>query len=159
MSIMSNAWSVPQSSCLHLHTGNHRIRYFCEPWQVVFLPLKLKDMVRSRSRGLLELGAHDSVPAQASTPAGHDPATVPTGHLQQQGGSSSRRQHAAQHGSSRGRQQHAGAPEMLSPSQMTTVSSRYSTVCFQCVDRLLQHGMHAPPQSLSATSRLHSSMQ
>jgi hypothetical protein len=29
----------------------------------VFFPLKLKDMVRSRSRGLLELGAHDSVPA------------------------------------------------------------------------------------------------
>ena len=101
------------------------------PRQVVFFPLKLYDRDRSRSRGLLELGEHDRVPAQACL--SHlllpDPGTCIGSH----------------HTMVRTR---CSSPEMLSPSQMTTTSSKYSTVCFQCVERLLRMLQHTSAQAL-----------
>ena len=61
---VAHGLSVPVG---HKSCWVHRILKLCVHWQVVFLPLKLYDNFKSRSRGLLELGEHDRVPAQAVT--------------------------------------------------------------------------------------------
>ena len=115
-------------------------------------------MLSSRSLGLLALGAHESMPAR-------QPSTdMPSAHgllVATQSEDTARARHA---GSSAACCNSAAllyeggamraAPEMVSPSQMTMVSSRYSTVCFQCVDRLLRTFISLSPSQQARVQAL-----